>query len=162
MPAGLTYEPIATTTASGSTTSVTFSSISAAYTDLVLVVNGSANGSSAYLRVNGDTGSNYSITRISGNGGSASSNRTSNSTSAEFGGLYNDNNTNIIHFMNYANTTTYKTFLARTNPVQSGAAAIGASVCLWRSTSAINSITFLCDVNIVSGSTLTLYGIKAA
>ena len=156
-----TYTPIASQTLSSATSSVTFSGIPQTYTDLVLVVNGSANGSSAYLRFNGDTGNNYSITRISGNGTSASSNRTSNSNVAEFGGLYNDNNTNIIQIMNYSNTTTYKTFLARTNPVQSGASAIGASVGLWRITSAINSVTFLCDVNIASGSTFNLYGIDA-
>lgn len=67
-----TYEPIATTTASGSSSSITFSSISSAYTDLVLVANASVTSGSdtAILRFNGDTGSNYSRTFLSGNGSS--------------------------------------------------------------------------------------------
>jgi hypothetical protein len=63
--------------------------------------------------------------------------------------------------MNYANTTTYKTVLTRANAAASG---VDASVGLWGSTAAITSITF--DLPLVrtisTGSTFTLYGIKAA
>jgi hypothetical protein len=54
-----TYEPIATTTLSSAQSSVTFSSISGSYTDLVLVSNVSGSGGNANLRVtlNSDTGS---------------------------------------------------------------------------------------------------------
>ena len=38
----ITYEPIATTTLTTTTASVTFSSISGSYTDLILVINGTA------------------------------------------------------------------------------------------------------------------------
>jgi len=63
MAAGATYEPIATTTVSGSSTStVTFSSISGTYTDLVIIGNLGSQTTNAfpYLQFNGDTGSNYS------------------------------------------------------------------------------------------------------
>ena len=40
----ITYEPIATETASGSVSSITFSSISGTYTDLVIIVNGGTAG----------------------------------------------------------------------------------------------------------------------
>ena len=39
MPAGATYEPIATASGNGPTATVTFSSISSSYTDLVIVSN---------------------------------------------------------------------------------------------------------------------------
>jgi hypothetical protein len=62
--------------------------------------------------------------------------------------------------MNYANTTTYKTTLARTNDALLQARA---SVGLWRNTSAINSILVsYYGYNFDAGSTFTLYGIQAA
>jgi hypothetical protein len=76
-----TYEPIATNTLSSAVASVTFSSISSAYTDLVLVVNGtSASAGDFSLQVgNGsiDTGTNYSMTALYGNGSTATSARSS-------------------------------------------------------------------------------------
>jgi len=64
----ITYEPIATTTLSSAQSSVTFSSISGSYTDLVLVfsdVKLSSGDSAIDIQVgNGsvDTSSNYSFT----------------------------------------------------------------------------------------------------
>jgi hypothetical protein len=63
--------------------------------------------------------------------------------------------------MNYSNTTTYKTVLLRSN---NASAITVATVGLWRSTSAINTIKIYADGAAVFsvGSTFTLYGIKAA
>ena len=84
----LTYDPIATTTISGSSTNTyTFSSIPSTYTDLVLAFanfQGTTNYSFA-LRFNGDSGSNYSYTVLEGNGTSASSG-TSTSTTGYYNG----------------------------------------------------------------------------
>jgi hypothetical protein len=61
---------------------------------------------------------------------------------------------------NYSNTTTFKTFLSRTNVASD---RVEALVGLWRSTSAITSITLYCGSNsFVTGSTFTLYGILKA
>ena len=69
-----TYTAIATQTASGSTTALTFSSIPQTYTDLVIVCLLTAgNTGDAYLRYNSDTGTNYSDTALRGNGSAASS-----------------------------------------------------------------------------------------
>jgi hypothetical protein len=70
-------------------------------------------------------------------------------------------NNQIIHFMNYSNTTTYKSLLARGNNAASGTDAIAS---LWRSTAAITSITFNLQTGgtFDIGSTITLYGITAA
>lgn len=164
MPA--TYEPIATTTLGSSAASYTFSSIPGTYTDLVLIVNGGATSAtySLKMQVNGDTASNYSDTSMQGNGTTAASNRNTSNTSMRSEALPTTtlNNVWIANFMNYANTTTNKTVLVRGN---NASALVAANVNLWRSTAAITSIKVFFDAslsNILSGTSLTLYGIKAA
>lgn len=158
-----TYEKITATTGSGAT-SVTLSSIPATYTDLVLIMNGTASSATnVYVRFNGDTGANYSSTMIAGNGSSATSGRNSNDTSIQaFFGFYDTTVANtIMQVMNYANTTTNKTALARYSYTTNEArAAVG----LWRNTAAITSITLLTSntATFPSSTTFTLYGIKAA
>lgn len=163
MPA--TYEPIATTTANGSSSSVTFSSISGTYTDLRIVVNSTNNSGSNYglfVRFNSDTGSNYSFTRLYGDGSSATSN---NGSSTAYGTIGWTTSGTLATFTadlnNYSNTTTYKTLLARGS---SSVSRVGAFVSLWRSTSAITAIEIYNEsgANFTSGSTFTLYGIKSA
>lgn len=162
----ITYEPIATTTLSSATNQVDFTGISGSYTDLILILEGLASGGTnyPYFRVgNGsiDTGTNYSRTYILGDGSSASSGRDTNTstlTLAEF--LTTSRSMITIQFQNYSNTTTYKTMIVRT----SGAAnKVEANVALWRSTSAINQIRLaVSSNNFASGTSVTLYGIKAA
>jgi hypothetical protein len=157
-----TYEPIATTTLGTAASSVTFSSISGSYTDLVLIFGGSVSAfGNLRIRVNGDTASNYSWTRLLGDGSSASSDRGSNSTFINIAILDTDVIGNsLVHLQNYSNTTTYKTVLTRGN---SRAGYVGANVGLWRSTSAIDSITVLTqNGNINTGTVVSLYGVKAA
>ncbi len=161
MPA--TYEPIATTTLGSNQASYTFTSISGSYTDLILVITGTTttNGINYWLRFNSDTGSNYSYTFLLGNGSTASSGRASNQTNLRVAN--NSSNTNdtptIVQIMNYSNSTTNKTTLTRFNDVAYGT---WAHVGLWRSTSAITSITISSDTNLATGSIYTLYGILAA
>ncbi len=169
MAAGATYFPIATTTASGSVSSITFGSIAGTYTDLVLIASASLASGAENLRIrfNSDTGSNYSNTVLVGSGSGAGSSRASNQTyiAADSNGyLTTTNNIYIMNFQNYANTTTNKTTLIRANNAASAASGVDAIVGLWRSTSAITSITLLNSgsANFASGSTFTLYGIAAA
>jgi hypothetical protein len=165
MAAGATYEPIATTTLGAATSTVTFSTISSSYTDLVLISNHGVSTATAnfFVRVNGDSGTNYSNTTLKGNGSSASSSRLSNFNRIVFdgdGASTSITNTNVINFENYANSTTYKTVIGRSGDATYSTAAI---VGLWRSTSAITSITVGIDGhNFIVGSTFTLYGIAAA
>jgi hypothetical protein len=168
MAAGATYTPIATTTLSSAASTVTFSSISGDYTDLVLVCSPAqtteAEGDLNF-RFNSDTGYNYSYVRLTGDGSSASSSIVSNNNFIRFENygypsstLGNSNQ--IIQVMNYSNATTYKTSLGRANSAETG---LEASVGMWRNTAAITSITCLMNVGqLKSGSTFTLYGIKAA
>jgi len=168
MPAGATYEPIATQTLSSSSIAVTFSSIPQTYTDLILVCQ--AQGTNATdtltLILNSDTGNNYSITRLYGLGsGTAGSNRYSNQPNMAIADYMPDTtyfSPVIAQIQNYSNSTTYKTVLSRSNAADNWVAGI---VGLWRSTSAITSISIREAgglVNLKAGSTFTLYGIAAA
>lgn len=182
-----TYDCLATTTLSSSTTTVSFTNISQSYTDLVLVVSARAPqatapgtnnlvarwGNSSY-----DTGANYSLTGMyarrngSNTGNESGSERRTNKTSADLGSFifnvpWDTNNvgTTVAYFQNYYNTTTYKTVLVRSSSNQSFAyAGTDTNVVLWRSTSAINQIQLYVgnqSVDFESSSTFSLYGIKA-
>jgi hypothetical protein len=165
MAAGATYEPIATTTLGSAAASYTFSSISSAYTDLVLICNATAaSGDNLVIQFNGDNAANYSWTNFGGNGTTATSVRGANTNLPYLHYVSGINTTQanvLINIMNYSNTTTYKTAISRGNNSSYGT---DASIVLWRSTAAISSITLLTRgaVNIASGSTFTLYGIAAA
>jgi phage-related tail fiber protein len=168
MPAGATYSTIATTTLGSNATDYTFSSISGTYTDLYLVCSNLTNTSAQtmYARVNGDTGTNYSFTVLNGSGASASSYRSSSSSQGmQLGlGLVGLSTTNPaqfnVSFLNYSNTTTFKTTISRSG-LASGETE--ASVSLWRSTAAITSITVRpSGGSLQTGTVLTLYGITAA
>jgi hypothetical protein len=167
MAAGNTYTQIASTTLGSTATTVTFSSIAATYTDLVLVING---GGSANINVsmqfNGDTTSNYSITAVAGDGSAASSTRRTSQTAMRldensFTGTTLAASNLIVSIMNYANTTTFKTVLSRSNNAAVGTSAI---VGLWRKTpEAINQVVInAIGGNFITGSTFNLYGIAAA
>ena len=156
-----TYDCIATTTLGSAQASVTFSSISGSYTDLVLVIGGALSSSDGpTLQFNNDTGSNYSDTFLYGNGSSATSGRNSSQSEMAIGYMDTGQSNMIVHIMNYANTTTYKTALGRGN---APAALTIARVGLWRSTAAISTIKVKLSgvLTFNSGSTFTLYGIKA-
>lgn len=165
MPA--TYEPIASTTLGSDTASYTFSSIPQTFTDLVAVVHAvdSVGGQNICARANGDTGTNYSYTQVYGNGTSAASSRVANTNTGfnlGFTALYSgtDVGITVAHFMSYANTNVYKTALADGSLAS---AYVARRVALWRSTAAITSLTFLTfPGNMKSGTTLALFGLKAA
>jgi len=171
MAAGSTYTPIATTTLGSSQTSVTFNSFSG-YTDIVMIVSARSDSGYMALRFNGDSAANYSRTGLTGDGTSAGSFRASGASETRlpiFGAATLPTSGSsfflaTINFMNYSNSTTYKTILSR-----DAAAATGtdAQVGFWRSTSAMTSIVIYPHYNIgsgnfLTGSTFTLYGIAAA
>ena len=166
MAAGSTYTPIATNTLGSAAASVTFSSISGSYTDLLLVITGNNNQGVAYistLTFNSDTSSSYSYTRMVGNGTAASSSRDTNSTYG-YGGWTNNATDQMIlsmnHIQNYSNSTTYKTWLVRGGDTTD---RVYAAVGLWRSTAAITTIKVEIEAGTYdAGSTFTLYGIAAA
>jgi hypothetical protein len=164
MPA--TYEPIATATGDGSSGTITFSSISG-YTDIRAILNGTTTTSVVLgMRFNGDTASNYSQTYLAGNGTTASSYRESsqdrNYLHSQLGTSTTIPQMWIIDIFNYSGSTN-KTSLVQCSMDRNGTGVVEREVCLYRSTSAITSISFLTGSGAFSTNfTATLYGIKAA
>lgn len=158
-----TYTPIATTTLGSNAASYTFSSIPSTYTDLIIVVYGTAtgSGSNAYVQYNADTSSNYSNLYMYGSGSSAISGTNTTQTQANFGYVNATYGTSICQIQNYANSNVYKTFLGKWNNTD---VLVAASVSTWRSTSAITSILVGCGSgnSFITGTSITLYGIAAA
>lgn len=166
MAAGPTYDPIATTTLSGSSSSYTFTSIASTYTDLRLVISFTGVASNNFsTRVGSgsiDSGNNYSYTRLYGTGSSAASAISSNDSFLTANITVGANGSNsLIDIMNYSNTTTYKTALHRFNDAS---AIVSAIVGVWRNTAAIDQVQVYStnSTDFASGTTFTLYGIKAA
>jgi hypothetical protein len=161
-----TCTPIYSQTLSGAASSITFSNIPTIYTDLLLVCNGgtSSSGQSIYAQFNGDSSTNYSDIVLSGDGTSATSAKSTSLAGIRVVGRFLGTDTSLIdssitHIMNYSNATTYKTVLNRSS--ESAGTTLSASA--WRSTSPVTSITLVGESsNILSGSTFTIYGIKAA
>jgi hypothetical protein len=161
-----TYTPIATTTLGSAQSTVTFSSIPSTYTDLVLISSSgltTATGDTTFT-FNTDTASNYSFTALYGTGSTAASIRSANRANIS---IYESPTTVLgattssLNIFNYANATTYKTTVSRGT---SAGAITSAVVGLWRSTAAINQIVIANNgsTTFITGSTFTLYGIKAA
>jgi hypothetical protein len=159
-----TYEPIATNTLGSASATVSFTSIPSTYTDLFVSIApiGTAD-LQITMTVNNDTGAYYSATILGGNGTAAASARV---TSQNYFALdYYFSTTSAggavsVHLMNYANTTTFKTFLSRANNAGKG---VSANVGLYRGTNAISRVDFTTtNSTFAIGSTFTLYGIKAA
>jgi len=165
MPA--TYEPIGTTTLTGTSATITFSSISSSYTDLRLVFVGTGDAN-VTLRFNSDTGTNYSVARMAADGSTteralSSGNTSINTTAAE--ALPASTPAMITaDIFSYAGNK-LKPVLITQSQDKNGSGWVSYSVGLWSSTSAITSVTITAIGGVAlfnSGTTATLYGIKAA
>lgn len=169
MPDTSTEVAIATTTLSSAAANITFSGISSAYTDLRLVLVARSNNTGTpredlYIRFNSDTGTNYSTTILYGQDGSAGSFRqTTQSRINAYTGLPGTSgqfSLTMVDIFSYAGST-FKTCLVSVNNDQNTVGGeVNSQVGLYRSTSAITSITVLPQTNSFdTGTTATLYGI---
>ena len=165
MPA--TYEPIATTTLGSAAATISFTSISSAYTDLRVVITGThdTTDATARLQYNSDTSALYSQTQLGGDGATASSSTASGLTRISCG--FNTFNQTLpslltIDVFSYSGSTN-KTCLITQSSDKNGSGQVYRSVGLYRSTSAISSIQlFFTSGNFNTGTTATLYGILRA
>jgi hypothetical protein len=162
-----TYEKIATTTLGSTSATITLSSIPATYTDLriVLVAKGTAY-LEPYFYFNGDTASNYSKTQLYGEGTNALSIRATSANNIFWHYYGTPGSTNPgfydINVMSYAGST-FKTAIGTANEDDNGSGSVSAIVGLYRSTSAITSITFGTNANsYAAGTIVTIYGILKA
>lgn len=166
------YELIAT--AFPTTSTVTFSSIPTIYKHLQLRVVAKTTDTSTgecwpALRFNSDAGGNYAIHQLNGNGSSVGSEARLGRTAGQFATL-NDNysstgifGVSVVDILDYTSTTKNKTTRALSGTQSPASKRISLFSNVWLNTSAITSITVLFDTyggNFVSGSRLSLYGIK--
>ncbi len=168
--AGGAYESIATATGTGSSGTITFSSIPSTYKHLQIrysILPTTAAGS-LFLRVNGLSTSIYTEHLLYGNGTSAvASARTAQSR------IYLESTTitktttapsvGIIDLQNYASTTQNKTVRNFYGMDTNGTGEINVSSGLIVDTQAIGSlIVGLTSTSFSTSSTVSLYGIKGA
>jgi len=156
-----TYTPLANITLDSSAASVSFSSISQAYRDLVLVINATNTVTNGilYFQVNGDTGNNYNHVRMVGNGSTATS-ATGSSVGTMLGGYYGLNRSmQQLSFFDFSAIDKHKTVLVRSDDASQNTVALAGR---WASTSAITSILVYASANsFAAGSSFCLYGIAA-
>lgn len=173
MPA--TYTLISSNVLSSAAASVTFSSIPSTYTDLVLRGSARTSDTGTYLNYvsftfNGNTSSLYGATRLIGNSSTVTTDRDASATSFDMNGLSptalttsNTFSSFELYIPSYA-ASQNKPFgafgVAENNSSTADQSRIQADAGLFRSTTAISSITLTSGVNFVSGSSFYLYGIK--
>jgi hypothetical protein len=170
-----TYTLISSNVLSSSAASVTFSSIPSTYTDLVLRGSTRTGDTGTYLNYvsftfNGNTSSLYTATRLIGNSSTATSDRDTSTTSFDMNGLSPTALTTSNTFSSFElyipsytasqNKPLGAFGVAENNSSTADQSRIQADAGLFRSTTAISSITLTSGVNFVSGSSFYLYGIK--
>lgn len=161
--------PLANITLGSSASTVTFSSISGSYRDLMLVVTGTTGSlnENLYMRFNDDSGSNYYFVFMRGNGSATSSGTNDTLIGgaasiifASYGTFSNSTvGTNQVHIMDYSATDKHKTVLTRFNSADTNTGSVAAR---WANTAAVTKV--LCFPNSTTfsaGTTLALYGVSA-
>jgi hypothetical protein len=157
------YVPLANITITGTPSSVTFSSISGVYRDLVLIASGfTAAQSEVRMQFNDDTGANYSNLNMYGSGSGTASTSSSGAGFINHSVInwYVDDPASVIYqIMDYATTDKHKSMLTRQNRYGQGTAM---HISRWASTSAITKIKLYAQSStFVAGTTFTLYGVAA-
>jgi hypothetical protein len=165
----LTYEPIATTTLGTNAASITFSGISSAYTDLRIVILHKLATSDGFLDLtfNSDTSALYSECNLRGDGSTVVTGRQTGATKIRnafysFMGWWALSEVDIFSYAGNTNKTCVIATSAD-DDLNDNYTAVIRTVGLYRSTTAISSLTFTgINSNILSGTTATLYGILRA
>ena len=158
-----TYIPLATTTLTTATNSVTFGSIpTGTYRDLIIIMDGDTAASTRpVLRLNGDTSSSYSSVMMSDNSSSAGYSQTSSGTYLDPIPDYSVTGrfSAIWQVFDKDATDKHKSILVRLN--QHAGAHVHATAGRWASTSPVTSVTLLTNNgnNYSVGMVMSLYGI---
>lgn len=174
--AGGSFESIATATGTGSSGTITFSSIPSTYKHLQIRYIGRSDEVATVrnlnIRLNGDTGTNYVYHNLTGDGSTATAAGVTAvaqmlvrpipaaSASANIMGA------GIIDIHDYASTTknkTVRTFVGADANTASTDWKVSLFSGLWLNTAAITSISLIAQSgNFTTDSTFALYGIKGA
>jgi hypothetical protein len=158
--------------ASAANGSANFNTVPQTYQDLYVVSQLRGNNANTieyfFSTLNASNAAIYSYTSLQGDGSSASSSRTNigntsfyigtgpggNSTANIFGSLE-------MWILNYTNTSTFKTVLYRFAGDQNGSGETRLGVGLFSSTGAVTNVNVFGGNGTATGSTHTLYGIRA-
>lgn len=159
------FESIATANGTGSSASVTFSSIPGTFKHLqIRTLANDALGSQINMIFNADTGSNYARHRLYGDGTTVAASGTATTTNmfnmAFATGTANIYGSSIIDIVDYASTTKYKTARSLMGWDLNGSGNLYLTSGLWMNTAAITSITLTASGTLTTASTFALYGIK--
>jgi hypothetical protein len=170
-----TYTLISSNVLSSSAASITFSSIPATYTDLVIRMStrfASGTFGEFSVRFNSDTSALYSDTILYGSGSAAGSYANSGSTSLN--GILNGEGTsqtantfsnNELYIPSYTASQSKPIGASSATENNATTAYISANAGLYRSNTAISSITLIDDINsrsFAAGSSFDLYGVSNA
>ena len=166
------FDLLETTLISTNTASVTFSNLNnySDYKHLQVRVTGRVSttqfDTQIRVRLNADSGSNYAFHTLFGSGSSVSSSASTSQTSGRLGFFPDANQTanifgalvfDLLDFASANKTTTIRSFSGQAGTNNS----VNLNSTLWNNTAAVTSLTVLpLTGNFVSGSRLSLYGIK--
>jgi hypothetical protein len=157
------------TVGAGGASAMTFSSIPATYTDLLIVFSvRDTNGAvipNTYMSFNGDTAANYKNRWLLGTGTGTGSQQNLSTGGIYFynqgsGATANTFGNTQIYIPNYAGSTQKSVSVDAVTENNSSQAGQSLDAGLWTGTAAINSITFGFDSTAAQYSTASLYGIK--
>lgn len=168
------FESIATVTASGGETSLSFTSIPSTYKHLQIRGIAKANRTTYVddlgIRFNSDSGSNYSGHRLYAFGaGSPGADGGGNQTQMNIGQIAGSTVNNsqgmggvIVDVLDYANANKYKTIKVISGYDDNGQGGLQFASGNWRSTSAISTITLLplIGTSFNQYTSFALYGLK--
>ena len=161
------YESIATITGTGSSGTISFTSIPSTYKHLQVRWMGKSTSTGTYtaLTFNGDSGASYARHSIYGNGSSAGVEAYASNSSMSGGFLTASTDTGfgvaVLDILDYTNTSKNKTLRGLTGRDNNGSGIVALISGAWFSTSAVNRLDIV--VNAGSWSTTSifaLYGIK--
>jgi hypothetical protein len=171
-----TYDPIATITTNSSQASISFTSITSGFTDLILTIeaNLSASGSSIYGYLNNDSSTSttsyatfalglaHSTSSTPGQFVSPASTNSNGYGVGAWQGFSTERVFGRVYFPQYSNTFSYKQIYSYFGDIGYNLDIVSS---LWRSTSAISTIEMHINnpsTTFNSGAKATLWGIKRA
>lgn len=177
--AGGSFESIATATGTGSSGTITFSSIPSTYKHLQIrgIFKVAGTGfyiDDLYLRLNGDSGSNYARHALLGTGAAASAAGAASSSYIDCGRVLSSDATiantmfaAVIDIQDYQSTTRNKTvriFSGADGNLSDTSFRVYLASGLWMNTNAVTSLTFstASSLNFTTATSVSLYGIKGA
>jgi len=167
------FEAIASATGTGSSNTITFSSIPSTYQHLHLrgIVRGDSGTScNINIQLNSDSGSNYSVHDLYGTGSSVSAGGGASQTSINSGPVGWGSSVAsdivgafIIDIHDYASTSKYTTVKGFTGRDKNDAGFLRLFSGAWLNTAAVDSITLTATAgNFTNLTQIALYGIKGA